>query len=62
MEFSTATWILGTASHSWQCVAQSGVGLGQKSLTFATKIMAATAIDLLKNKNILKKAKNISKE
>jgi aminobenzoyl-glutamate utilization protein B len=56
VEFSTATWVLGTPAHSWQAVAQSGVGIGHKSLIFAAKVMAATAIELMKNKSALKKA------
>ena len=57
VEFSTATWVLGTPGHSWQNVAQSGVGLGHKSLIFAAKVMAATAIDLLTDEDLLKRAK-----
>ena len=57
VEFCTATWILGTPAHSWQAVAQSGVGLGHKSLIFAAKVMATTAIDLLTNEDELNKAK-----
>ncbi|MFB0502216.1 MAG: M20 family metallopeptidase [Candidatus Bathyarchaeia archaeon] len=57
VEFSTATWVLGVPGHSWHCAAQSGVGLGHKSLIFAAKVMAATAIDLLMNGDILNKAK-----
>jgi len=62
VEFGTATWVLGTPGHSWQNVAQSGVGLGHKSLMFAAKTMAATAIDLLTNKNVLNKAKEEHKQ
>ena len=62
VEFGTATWILGTPGHSWQCVAQSGVGLGHKSLLFAAKSMAATATDLLMNEDILDKAKKEHKQ
>ena len=57
VEFGTATWILGTPAHSWQAVAQSGAGLGHVSLIFAAKAMAATAISLLTNKEVLGKAK-----
>ncbi len=57
VEFGTATWVLGTLSHSWQAVAQSGVGLGHKSLLFAAKVMTTTAVDLLTNQGLLKKAK-----
>jgi aminobenzoyl-glutamate utilization protein B len=57
VEFSTATWVLGTPAHSWQAVAQSGVGVGHTSLIFAAKVMAATAIDLLTNSDALTRAK-----
>jgi aminobenzoyl-glutamate utilization protein B len=57
VEFSTATWILGTPAHSWQAVAQNGVGIGHSSLIFAAKVMAATTIDLLTNEDALHKAK-----
>jgi len=62
VEFNTATWVLGTPGHSWQNVAQSGVGLGHKSLIFAAKVMAATGIDLLTDTGLLKKAKKEHKQ
>jgi len=62
VEFSTATCILGTPGHSWQFVAQSGVGLGHKSLIFAAKVMAATAIDLLTKEELLDKANKERKQ
>jgi len=62
VEFTTATWVLGTPAHTWQAVAQSGVGLGHKSLIFAAKVMATTIIDLLADKNLLKQAKKEHKE
>ena len=57
VEFSTAAWVLGTPGHSWQATAQSGVGLGHKSLIFASKVMASTVIDLMTNPDLLNKAK-----
>jgi aminobenzoyl-glutamate utilization protein B len=57
VEFGTATWVLGTPGHSWQATAQSGVGLGHRSLLFAAKVMAATAIDLMTNPDLLQEAK-----
>ncbi|MGD8545476.1 MAG: amidohydrolase [Candidatus Bathyarchaeota archaeon] len=56
VEFSTATWVLGTPAHSWQAVAQSGVGIGHKSLIFAAKVMASTALDLITNEKTLEEA------
>ncbi|MGD8564884.1 MAG: amidohydrolase [Candidatus Bathyarchaeota archaeon] len=57
VEFGTATWVLGTPGHSWQAVAQSGAGIGHKSLIFSAKTMAATAIDLLTKPRTLDIAK-----
>ena len=57
VEFSTVSWVLGTPAHSWQAVAQNGVGIGHASLIFAAKVMAATAIDLLTNEGALNKAR-----
>ncbi len=62
VEFGTASAVLGTPGHSWQDVAQSGVGLGHKSLIFAAKVMAATAIDLLTKEGALNKATEEHKE
>lgn len=56
MEFGTTTYVLGTPGHSWQNVAQSGMGIGHKSLIFASKTIAASAIDLLTDPELLKKA------
>ncbi len=62
VEFGTATWVLGTPAHSWQAVAQNGVGIGHKSLIFAAKVLAATAIDLLTNEDALDKAREEHKQ
>jgi aminobenzoyl-glutamate utilization protein B len=58
VEFNSATWVLGTPGHSWQNVAQSGVGLGHKSLIFTAKVMAATTLDLLTDEKLLEDVKN----
>ncbi len=62
VEFSTATWVLGTPAHSWQAVAQSGVGIGHKSLIFAAKVMAATVLDFFTNEKALEEAKKEHRE
>ena len=54
MEFTTATWVLGTAPHSWQAVAQCGMGIGHKSLLFAAKTIAGAILDLLTKPELLK--------
>ncbi len=42
----TATWVPGTAAHSWQAVAAGGTTIGPKGMMIAAKTMALTAIDL----------------
>lgn len=58
MEFGTATFVLGTPGHSWQNVAQSGMGIGHKSLLFAGKTIALSIIDLLTKPELRKKARD----
>jgi len=43
---STATWVPGTAAHSWQAVAADGVSIGAKGMMVAAKTLAFTAVDL----------------
>ena len=62
VEFTTATTVLGCPGHSWQIVAISGTSIGHKSLIFAAKVMAATALDLLTKQNVLKKIQDEFKE
>ena len=56
MEFSTTTWVLGTPGHHWMNVAQAGTGVGHKSLIFASKVIAASVLDLLTKPALLEKA------
>ncbi|MCW4014303.1 MAG: amidohydrolase [Candidatus Bathyarchaeota archaeon] len=49
MEFNTACNINGAPGHSWQFTACSGTSVGHKSLIFASKTMAGSALDLLTN-------------
>jgi aminobenzoyl-glutamate utilization protein B len=51
-----ATWVPGTAAHSWQSAAASGMSIGQKGLIVAAKTIACTALDLYKNPSLLEKA------
>ena len=52
-----ATWVPGTAAHSWQAVACGGTDIGIKGMMVAAKTMAFTAIDLFVNPELIKKAK-----
>lgn len=58
MEFSTATYVLGTPGHSWQNVAQSGMGIGHKSLIFAAKTICTSVIDLMTKPELLKRGQD----
>lgn len=53
----TATWVPGTPSHSWQAVACSGMGIGQKGMLVAAKALTMTALDLYKNQSHIDKAR-----
>ncbi len=53
----TATWVPGTAAHSWQAVACGATDIGIKGMMVAAKTMAFTAIDLFTNPELIKKAK-----
>ncbi len=57
LEFSTAAWVLGTPFHSWQSTAQSGSPLAHRSLIFAAKVMALTALDLMTDHDLLERTK-----
>ena len=56
MEFGTTTYVLGGPGHSWQNVAQAGTSIGHKSLIFASKVIATSALDLLAKPELVKKA------
>ncbi|GMM94570.1 amidohydrolase [Qipengyuania sp. MTN3-11] len=49
VSLNTATWVPGTAAHSWQAVAASGHSYGTKGTQFAAKAMVLAAIELYTN-------------
>lgn len=53
----TATWVPGTAAHSWQAVAAGGTSIGRKGMMVAAKTIALTAVDLFQNPKTLSEAK-----
>lgn len=57
MEFGTACNVNGAPGHSWQFVACSGSEIGHKSLIFASKTMAGSALDLFTNQDKIKEAR-----
>jgi len=53
----TATWVSGTAAHSWQAVAAGGTSIGRKGMMVAAKTIALTAVDLFQNPKVVNEAK-----
>ena len=52
-----ATWVPGTASHSWQAVAAGGTTIGAKGMVVAAKTLALSAVDLFLRPDVLEAAK-----
>ena len=54
---STATWVPGTAAHSWQSTACGGMSIGMKAMINAAKGIAMTGIDFLTDPRLIQEAK-----
>jgi aminobenzoyl-glutamate utilization protein B len=52
-----ATWVPGTAAHSWQAVAAGGTTIGLKGMLVAAKTLALTAMDVFRDPAIAARAK-----
>ena len=57
----TATWVPGTASHSWQAVASGGTSIGLKGAELAAKVLAKSAVEIFSDQSIIDQAKNEQK-
>jgi aminobenzoyl-glutamate utilization protein B len=55
---NTATWVPGTAAHTWQAVAAGGTGIGEKGMLLAAKSMALTAVRLYQDPDVLAQAQS----
>lgn len=53
---SAATWVPGTAAHSWQAVAAGGTSIGMKGMMVAAKTLAGTAVDLFNGSGLIGEA------
>ena len=53
---STATWVPGTAAHSWQAVAAGGTSIGSKGMLVAAKTLAASMVDAFTDPKITEEA------
>jgi aminobenzoyl-glutamate utilization protein B len=56
-QLTGAAWVMGTAAHSWQATAASGMGIGQKAMIAAAKAMALAGYELIMKPDLLRKAK-----
>ncbi len=52
----TTCWTLGSPGHSWQIVAQGKMGIGQRGMLYAGKVMALSAIEFMQNQGIREQA------
>ena len=57
VQLSAATWVPGTAAHSWQAVAAGGTSIGAKGMMVAAKTMALTGADLFSTPSTIDAAK-----
>jgi aminobenzoyl-glutamate utilization protein B len=60
--FGTATWVPGTAAHSWQAVAAGGTNIGNKGMMVAAKTLSLSAIELFSNPKLIAAAKKEQRE
>lgn len=56
-QIGTATWVAGTAPHTWQAVASGKTEFAHRSMLYAAQVMASTAIDLYSAPDQLKAAR-----
>ena len=52
-----ATYAIGTPGHSWQLTAQGKSGIAHKGMVHAAKVLAATAVEALRNPALIAAAK-----
>ncbi len=57
-EMRAATWVPGTAPHTWQAIAAGGTDIGVKGMMVAAKTLALTAADLLQQPELLRAARS----
>jgi len=54
---NAATWVPGTAAHSWQAIAAGGTSIGNKGMIVAAKALATSAVELFQRPEVIAKAK-----
>lgn len=58
----TTCWALGSPGHSWQIVAQGRMGIGQRGMLYAGKVMALSALEFMQNGELRERAGQEFKE
>ena len=53
----TATWVPGTAAHSWQAVAAGGTSIGHRGMMLAAEVLSLTAQQLFQNVSLIDQAR-----
>jgi aminobenzoyl-glutamate utilization protein B len=56
--FLTATFVPGSAAHTWQAAAATGMSIGQQGMLVAAKAIALTGIDLFTDPGLVQAAKD----
>lgn len=55
-QINTVCGAFGTPGHSWQQVAQGGMSIGHKGMLYAGQVLAATALDFMRDPELLGRA------
>lgn len=56
-QFFTTCFVAGTPLHTWQLVSQGKTSLAHKGLVYAGKVLAASAVEIFENPEIIEKSK-----
>ena len=61
-QIGTACMVSGTPAHSWQLVTQGKMGIAHKGMIVAAKVLALSAIEFIKNSELITQAKEELKQ
>jgi aminobenzoyl-glutamate utilization protein B len=61
-QLGSACWVLGTPAHTWQVVTIGKTSIAHKGMLLAGKVLAGTAFEIMKNQELLMKAKEELKD
>lgn len=56
-QLQSACWVLGTPAHTWQVVTLGKTSIAQKGMLLAGKVLAGTALEVMKNPELLERSK-----